>query len=156
MKKNLFLLIILMSSTNMFSQIDYKKVSEEFTISCGTESADDLSRSKKFLDSLSQFKINNGEEEYLYDVGMTNYKAYLKWKDKSALIISTEANQKCWDKYQNYNALWNLGMNYGLLDNCDKKLELTELYIKHLSENDLVEFIDYQQVYYRYKFCRNK
>ena len=116
----------------------------------------ELVRNQQFLDSVAQFEIIQGEEKFLYDVGMTYYKVYLKWKKQEDLLNSKKANQMCWEKYRNHMALWNLGTNYGLLNDCDKKIELTELFLNYMIENGLEDYISYKQVYYRYKFCRNK
>lgn len=155
MKKFLLVLLISFLCSNLFSQIDYMEVRDQFTVSCGNIDSTELVRNRNLLDSISQFEIINGEEQFLYDLGMTYYKVYLKWKNKEDNLKSAEANQKCWDKYQNTKALWNLGTNYGISQNCNKELELTELYVKHMKEKDLEEFISYKQVYYRYKFCRD-
>ena len=141
--------------TDLFSQIDYLELRDQYTLSCHKSDSIELIQNKRFLDSLTEYKITNGEEKFLYDYGMTYYTIYLKWKSIDALLKSTEANQKCWEEYQNYNALENLGMNYGILGDCDKKLELTELYIKEMIKNELDEYIDYKEIYYRYKTCRN-
>lgn len=156
MKKIFISFALLLTLTNLFGQIDYLEVKDQIRASCGKISSEDILGDKAFIDSLMQFEIIKGEDKFLYDAGMTYYVMYLKWKNKEDIVKSIEFNQKCWDKYHNLRSLWNLGTNYGILENCEKKIELTELYINEMKKDSLEKFIDYQQIYFRYKFCRNK
>jgi hypothetical protein len=156
LRKLYILLFILFPFIKLIGQVNYLEVKEKLKASCGEVYLKDLFKDKALVDSIMQFEIIVGEEKFLYDAGMIYYLMYLKGKNKEDIIKSTEFNQKCWDKYGNLNALWNLGSNYGILQDCDKKIELTERYISEMKKDSLEEFIDYQQIYLRYKSCRNQ
>ncbi len=145
--------IFLFLSLQSFGQIDYTKLRDQYSVSCGKIDSTELLKNQTFLDSLSQFEIIKGEDKFLYDYAWTYYRRYLLWRHEKDLEISIEYNQKCWSKHQDIKALWNLGSNYRIFGDCDKALEFTELYISELKKID-ESLIDYQQIYYRYKFCR--
>jgi hypothetical protein len=129
---------------------------DHYSLTCRSSDSTELVRNQQFLDSIAQFQFINGEEQFLYDLGMAYYKIYNRWQIREDLLKSIEANERCWEEYNNPMALWNLGTNYGQLNNCEKQLELTERYINYMKNNELEEYISFEQVYYRYKFCRNK
>lgn len=153
MQKIITISIFLFLSLKSFGQIDYTKLRGQYSVSCGKIDSTELINNQIFLDSLSQFEIINGEDKFLYDYAWTYYRRYLLWRQEKDLEMSIKYNQKCWDQYHDIKALWNLGSNYKILGDCDRALDLTELYITELNKIDK-SLIDYQQIYYRYKFCR--
>lgn len=155
MRNILITLLLLSLSTVVFSQVNYLQLRDHFTVTCGKIDSTDLVKNKQFLDSLAHFEIIEGEEQFLYDIGFTYYRMYGKTHNESDLLLSSKYNQACWDKFQNPYALWNLGMNCSALGECEKSIELTELYITTMKEQKQEEYIDYQQVYLMYKHCRN-
>ncbi len=153
MKNTLTLVTCLFISITALGQINYLKLRANYTASCGKMDSLELRANQLFVDSIAQFDIINGEEEFLYDYAWTYYHRYLKWKKEEDLEICIKYNEQCWKHYKNLSALWNLGSNYRSIGNCDKSLELTELYIIEMNKIDKT-LIDYKQIYYRYKFCR--
>jgi hypothetical protein len=157
MLKFIFPILLLFISETAFSQVDYEALRDKhYTLSCGAIDSVDLIRNQVFVDSLLHEDLGVQRERFLNDYSMVYYTRYLKWKDLGDIRISLKYTKECWETYQNTKALWGLGHSYGILGDCDKELELTELYVKTMKENGNEEFISYKQVYYRYKFCREE
>jgi hypothetical protein len=154
MKQTTTTLILLLTVTlSAYSQVDYIEYKDRYNLSCGIPDSSVIVRNQQLVDSLQNLKITNGQKEYLYDHGWVYYIRYLKWKDLTDLKISASSFDKGWNQYQDLDALWNLGGINGILGNCEKSLDLTELYLQEIP--DSID-VDYKQVYYRYKFCRTE
>jgi len=152
LKYSLITLAVFLSFT-LPSQINYLDIRDQYSVSCGQIDSSELIQNQIFVDSLMNLSITKGRDKFLYDFAWVYYRRYLKWKDISDIRTSNKYNNECWELFGSTNALWNLGGGYGILNDCDKKLELTELYIKTMKDQDQEEYISYKQVYYRYKSC---
>ncbi|WP_107037286.1 hypothetical protein [Brumimicrobium mesophilum] len=132
------------------------KVRDEIRLTCGAIDSVTVLSNQTFLDSVIQLEITNGKQKLLHDIGIVYYAKYLKWKNHTDIIKSIDYFTQGWKNYQDRNCLWDLGRCYGILDDCSKKLRLTELYVDERVKASEMEFIDYQQIYIRYKNCLNK
>ena len=145
------LAFLVFQTFSAFSQIDYNEYREYFNLSCGIPDSTVIIQNQQLVDSLKSMKIVAGEQEYLYDHGWTYYLRYLKWKDDDDLKKAASSFERGWKEYNDLTALWNLGTIYRALGNCNRSLDMTELYIKEAPDSIP---IDYKQVYFRYKNCR--
>lgn len=154
MKQSIAILIFLLTLTfSAHAQVDYIKYKYQYNLSCGIPDSTVIVRNQVLVDSLESMEIINGRKEYLYDYGWVYYMRYVKWKDLDDLKKATSSFEKGWTEYKDLSALWNLGVVYRVLGNCKKALDMTELYLKEVPDSISV---DYKQVYYRYKNCRDK
>ena len=153
MKKTIQIILFSILSTAGFTQVDYLAVESHLQRSCGIPDSITLIQNQLFLDSVIQLQIVNGKEKLLRDIGMVYFKKYLKWKDKADIEKSIYYHLQGWEVYESTTSLWNLGDCYKILGDCSEHLKLTELYIKKMIEKEQEEFINYKQVYFRYKFC---
>ena len=153
MKYHLIIILTIILPTTLFGQVDYMELESKLTRICGVPDSITLVTNQQFLDSLIEMDVINGKEKLLRDIGMTYYKRYLKWKGLSDIEKSKDYFIQSWEIYNSKLSLWDLGACYGILDDCQEKLRLTELYIKVMKEAEQEEFISYKQVYLRYKFC---
>lgn len=139
--------------TQAISQVDYLDFKERFSLSCHESDSTKIVENTHLLDSLQSVTLTGGQQEYLYDYGWTYYTRYLKWNDIEDLQKAVLSFDRGWEEFEDLGALWNSGGMYRELGDCNKSLELTEAYIEHFPED---REVDYQQVYLRYKFCRNQ
>lgn len=151
-KSTTTLALLLVFTFSAYSQVDYLEYKERYSLSCGIPDSSVIVRNQTLVDSLENVEIKNGKQQYLYDHGWVYYMRYIKWKEIDDLKKAAASFEECWKEHGNLPALWNLGTIYRALGDCDKALNLTELYIK--SSPDSIP-IDYKQVYYRYKNCRS-
>ena len=135
------------------SQVDYLEYKDRYNLSCGIPDSAVIARNQQLVDSLQHMKISSGKKVFLYDHGWVYYMRYIKWKNLDDLRVAAVSFEKGWTEHNDLNALWNLGTIYRALENCDKALDMTDLYINSVPDSIPV---DYKQVYYRYKYCRIK
>lgn len=151
MKKQTLLLLLLIGLTySAQGQIDYLDYKERYYLSCGTPDSSEVVRNQLLVDSLDNFEIVNGRQQFLYDRGWVYYLRYLKWKDKKDLEIAATCYEQGWIEYQDLSALWNLVVIFKALGDCEKAIKMVDLYIDTIPENKTV---DYQSIYYIYKNC---
>jgi hypothetical protein len=151
--KTLLIVILVSSSLPGFSQVDYLTLKHKYSLSCASYDSVSVVKNQLIMDSLQSIEITNGKKQYLYDHGWVYYIRFAKWNNKEDAEIAAMSFEKGWNDHQDINALWNLGLIYRLLDKCTKSLDMTELYLQEAPDSTDV---DYQQIYYRYKFCRGK
>jgi hypothetical protein len=132
------------------AQVDYLEYKKRYSLSCGIPDSAEVARNKQLVDSLNGVEISKGVKEYLYDLGWTYYMRYLLYKEEDDIRKAHGSFLKGWKEHEDINALWNLGTTFSQLDDCSRAIEFTELYLENLPEGKTP---DYQQVYYRYKFC---
>jgi hypothetical protein len=135
------------------AQVDYLEYKHKYDLSCGSADSSVIARNQVLVDSLQSFAIVNGEKQYLYDYGWVYYMKYTKWQHLDDARTAASSFEKGWEQHKDLNALWNLGGLYRVLGDCGKSLDITELYLQEAPDSTDV---DYQQIYYRYKFCRGK
>jgi tetratricopeptide (TPR) repeat protein len=154
MKRTTITLLLLVALTfSGYSQVDYIEYKERYNLSCGIPDSSVIVRNQQLVDSLENVEIIEGRQQYLYDHGWVYYIRYLKWKELGDLEKAATSFESGWAEYHDLTALWNLGLIYRVLGKCDKALDMTDLYVNTVPDSIPV---DYQQVYYRYKHCRNK
>lgn len=152
MKHSLLTLLFLTGFVPIvYSQVDYLEFKDQYNLSCHIPDSSVIVRNQHLVDSLHTLKIIRGEKEFLYDHGWVYYVRYLKWKDLQDLEKAALSFEKGWTEHQDLAALWGLGGISRTLGNCEKALDLTDLYIDEIP--DTVK-VDYRQVYTRYKYCR--
>lgn len=147
----LFLIVALTFSG--YSQVDYLEYKKRYNLSCGIPDSSVIVRNQQLVDSLDNVEITQGKQQYLYDHGWVYYMRYIKWKDIGDLEKAASSFESGWTEFNDIYALWNLGGIYRPLGDCNKALDMTDLYINSVPDSIAV---DYQQVYYRYKYCRDK
>jgi len=145
---------LLILSTAGFSQIDYLEIESQLQRTCGIPDSITLKQNQIFLDSVIQLQVVTGKEKLLRDIGMVYFKKYLKWKDIADVEKSIYYHLQSWEMYESTSSLWTLGDCYKMLGDCSEHLRLTELYIEKMKEKEQEKLIDYEQVYFRYKFCQ--
>ena len=154
MKHTTTIVIFLLTLTfSAYSQVDYIEYKDRYNLSCRIPDSSVIVRNQQLVDSLENVEITNGKQQYLYDHGWVYYMRYIKWKELDDLKKAAASFEEGWTRHNDLTALWNLGTIYRALDNCEKALDMTELFIKSVPDSIPV---DYKQVYYRYKNCRNK
>lgn len=147
----LTLTFLALLSLPAWAQVDYLEYKEKYSISCTIPDSAVIMSNQQLMDSLQSLEITGGEKVFLYDLGWLYYMKYMKWKNREDLEKAASTFERGWNEHQDLGALWNLGGIYRRLENCEKSLNLTELFIEQAA--DSVD-VDYQQVYYRYKHCR--
>ncbi len=133
------------------TQIDYIQLSEELNIEC----SDNLLDAKHLSDSLSNFKIGNGKEQFLYDRGMTYYKLFGKDKKQDDFQTAKTAFESCWNEFQNLTAMWNLALLEYFNNNCEQALQNIDLFIDSMPEDSVDRYM-YKEAYELYKDCKKK
>ncbi len=152
-RKTTILIFLSVLTLSAFPQVDYIEFKNQYSLTCAVPDSAVVVRNQILLDSIQSVEIVNGEKEYLYDFGWVYYMRYLKWSDMNDLKISASSFERGWHEFKDLSALWNLSGIYRTLGDCTKSLDLTETYLQEVPDTISV---DYKQVYYRYKFCRNK
>lgn len=126
------------------AQVNYKNLRSEYLITCKRTDSASVIKSQKFLDSLSQYPISEGRDWFLYDLGMTYYIRYAKWKDVSDIRKSLSYFEEGFRDYQSSDFAWHLTL-YNEVGECGKSLEFLDKFLT-LRKKEGIE-IDYEQVY---------
>jgi len=140
-------------NNSAFSQVNYFDFKDRYDLSCGLPDSTHILANQHLVDSLYGLIINIGEKEFLYDHGWVYFMRYQEWRDIQDLKVSVSSFEKSWAQFQDLSALWNLGSIYKELGDCRKALDFTELFVNEAKGK---KEIDYQQLYFRFKNCRNK
>ena len=145
---------IILSTFDVFSQVDYNDLRKQYKVTCGrTDSASDM-QSLKFLDSLSQYEINDGLDVYLYDYGMTKYLMHAKWNNEKDLIESIGYLEEGYSIRRTSDFAWNIAFSWFVFGKCEKALVYLDQYLE-LRKKEGLE-IDYKQVSYIQTSCGNQ
>ena len=150
--KNRLILLLIATSTIIQAQVNYLDIRENFTLSCGTYDSLDIVNNQTFIDSVSQIGINHGEEKFLYDKAWLFFCKYQYWNDINDYQTAFDIWNENWLKHQNLSSLWNMSGAVKLID-CERSIELTELFIKNANYLDKDISDKYEQIYFRYKRC---
>lgn len=151
--KKLLLVIIFSLPVFGFSQVDYLEFKERYNLSCRVPDSAVIVENQHLMDSLSNYEISNGAEDFYYDHAWVYYMRYMKWKNIDDLQKAANIWEIAWTRYKCLPCLKSLGSIYRHLGNCSKSLDYTELYLKEVPDSIPV---DYKQMYLRYKYCRGK
>ena len=153
MLKTILVSSILLCSLASISQVDYKEFKKRFPLTCTKWDSASVIEAQHLMDSLDQFEIVNGEDQFLYNIGMTYYMRYAKWKSVVDLKKSIGYNQEGYDKFQGSGFAWQLAFLYERDGNCEEALKYAGIYAE-LSKEEGLE-INYKQLYYIYRDCCN-
>lgn len=109
-------------SNTCSAQINYIKLKKNQSFwQCGFQSKIDAENNLKSLDSIAQFDITKGKNQFLYDLGMANYTMFLFTKDTIYVAKSINAFKTCYEQAKYVDALHNLFICYGLVSDCDNQ-----------------------------------
>lgn len=152
MPRTILIMLIMICTQSISGQVDYKEYKKRFPLTCTKFDSASVIKSQILLDSLNQFDIDEGRNLFLFDIGMTYYFRYGKWKDQDDLKKSLGFFEVGFKEFNNSDFAWNLTM-YWRLGDCEKALEYLNQYLE-LRKKEGIE-IDYEQVYYVQRNCCN-
>lgn len=134
------------------AQINYPEFKDLYSL-CGWPNEKQAAEFAHAYDSAAQLEIIGDTFGYFNkDAGFAHYKAYLVLDDDKYLESAIPYFRKSWFIDSNIYGLWDLGGMYSCQENPDSTLKYTELYIREVRKLGFDSIIDYQQVYFRYKF----
>lgn len=149
------LLITLLFSAATFllsAQVNYPEFKDQYSL-CGFPNAQQAVEFAHAYDSVASLEIVGDTFGYFNkNAGFAHYKAYLVLDDPAYLESAIPYFKKSWFTDGNIHGLWDLGGMYSCQENADSTLKYTEMYIQEARKTGQDSLIDYQQIYYRYKF----
>jgi hypothetical protein len=152
-KFSLLLAFLFVTMNNITAQVNYFDYRSQKETSCSGNDDISVLNTKKLLDSLYSIGIAEGKEQFYYDYSMVYFLSYFKWKDENDLESFLTFSHKCWEEFENVNALWNLMLVYSQIERCeDYKLHL-DLYMKVMDTRKRRKLIDHDQIAESNKKC---
>jgi hypothetical protein len=150
--KHIILFAFLLCFAELHAQkLDYKIYRDSITkLSCKPQDSLTVARVNQELLSIDTMLFDQNMHIYYMDLAWSYYRLYLKNKDTSHLIQSTETYLKAdFHDPNNSTIYWNLMFQYFLLLNCQKGYYYLERYLAVTDE----EFIQREQIKLITKRC---
>ena len=121
---SLILILILSDYKSAAQKFDYLVLQDSLTsLTCGKQDADNVNRTILKLEAFDTNVLGKNIQHYYYDLGMAYYTQYAFLKDTGFLRKSINVFEKAlFHKPKFSGALWNLSLDYALLNNCPKSL----------------------------------
>lgn len=142
-----------LSTFGIFSQVDYNDLRNQYKVTCTRTDSASVMQSLKFLDSLSQFKINDGLDAYLYDYGMIKSLMHSKWNNEKDLKEALGYYEEGYSIRRISDFAWQIAFTWMVLGECEKSQDYLNQFLE-LRKKEGLEIDDFQVSYIR-RSCSN-